>query len=711
MWKLFVVLTFFFCNFPLSADINYYKFGSKYLSFNSFGSVGLIQNPTAQSMPAGSVNFVFSRNDIYKYGALVVTPFNWLEASYFYYRPSDLFWGSPQNKGQYLDKGFSFKISKKFNKSLYLAAGMDDFAGTGFFNREFIVTTLEYEPIKFTMGIGWGAFADKHNFKNPLALINNNFKTRESFGDYNTGQLATKSWFRGPASLFGGLEIKLASFNKATSFKIETDAFDYVNGFTTLGNMGQDVKLREKRSDINFGVTHSISENININLSYIKGNTLNFTFAVGGNFSKPFFNKKLPRAELLDSGKGIDSKTSFFEDLIYNINRKEIFLQSANLKDGELRVAVSSGKYRNPVHVHAILGDVAYAANEQNKLPIDKLSTVAINVGHELHEISSPINAFADRRNEVVELVMRESSISKGNNDEYSMHEFRPTIKYPASFTGITPALVNHIGDPAKFYYGGIILRLDNEIQFSSRLQINTEIHQNITNNFDEKRNYPDSLLPRVRTDVVSYLQESETYISRMQLDYFFNPYREIFGKFSAGILENMYAGAGIEFLYKPFEQNFSIGLEAYRAKKRAFDRKFNLIDYEINTGHINFNYHMPQWGILGTLSFGKYLAGDEGYTFDISRRLSSGFRTGIFFTRTNLSAEQFGEGSFDKGFYFQIPIDLFLNNYRGGYINFKLRPLTRDGGQKLEAGNDLIGIMHTTSRSEIERDWRSFND
>ena len=196
-----------------------------------------------------------------------------------------------------------------------------------------------------------------------------------------------------------------------------------------------------------------------------------------------------------------------------------------------------------------------------------------------------------------------------------------------------------------------------------------------------------------------------------MQIDYFFNTYKGVFGKLSAGILENMYAGAGFEFLYKPFEQNFSIGLEAYQVKKRGFARRFDLLEYEINTGHINLNYHLPEWGILGTLSYGKYLAGDEGYTFDISRRLSSGFRTGIFFTRTNVSAELFGEGSFDKGFYFQIPIDLFLNDYRGGYINFKLRPLTRDGGQKLEAGNDLIGIMHASSRAEIERDWVSFND
>ena len=35
----------------------------------------------------------------------------------------------------------------------------------------------------------------------------------------------------------------------------------------------------------------------------------------------------------------------------------------------------------------------------------------------------------------------------------------------------------------------------------------------------------------------------------------------------------------------------------------------------------------------------------------------------GFYFTRTNVSKELFGEGSFDKGFYFQIPLDLFSNN------------------------------------------------
>ena len=68
----------------------------------------------------------------------------------------------------------------------------------------------------------------------------------------------------------------------------------------------------------------------------------------------------------------------------------------------------------------------------------------------------------------------------------------------------------------------------------------------------------------------------------------------------------------------------------------------------------------------------------------DLSRRTNSGFKSGIYFTRTDVSAELFGEGSFDKGFYFQIPLDLLSNSYNGNYSTFRLSPLTRDGGAKL---------------------------
>ena len=711
--RIIFLFSILFISFSVSSQNSFYVYGNQDATSNIFGEIGTIVLPSAEIRKAGSVNFLFSRNNIFKYGAISITPFNWMEASYFYYRPNDLYWVGPKTQGQYLDKGFNIKINHELSDSLKIALGLSDFAGTGFFAREYILATFIQDGFKLTSGIGFGKFSDQGGFKNPLGFFKETFETRPTTSsNYKLGGSPSyNQWFRGDANILLGAEFFFPGKFKNTSLKVDYDPFDYVNSFSTNSAPGTNYELRKKDSNINIGLQHSLSSNIDFGIYFIKGNTLNISFSIRGDFSDHFFPKQLPKPSVQDSKKGDTPIQSFYEDLIFNINKKNIFLQSGELNDGNLKVAVSSSKFRNPVHIHSVLGETVYALKKASKIPVESLTTINVNVGHELHQISSPVDIFDNRQNAITELAARESTLSAGNGMNYKSLEFRPTINYPASFTGVTPALVNHIGDPAKFYYGGLILRLDNEIQFSARLQLNTEIHQNLTNNFDEKSNRPDSLLPHVRTDIVSYLQQSDTYISRMQLDYFFNPYKELFGKLSAGILENMYAGAGIEFLYKPFEQNFSVGLEAYRAKKRAFDRRFNVLDYEINTGHLNLNYYLPQWGVLGTLSYGKYLAGDEGYTFDISRRLSSGFRTGIFFTRTNVSAKQFGEGSFDKGFYFQIPIDLFLNEYTGGYINFKLRPLTRDGGQKLEAGNDLIGIMHSTSRAEIERDWGSFND
>ena len=85
--------------------------------------------------------------------------------------------------------------------------------------------------------------------------------------------------------------------------------------------------------------------------------------------------------------------------------------------------------------------------------------------------------------------------------------------------------------------------------------------------------------------------------------------------------------------------------------------------------------------------SYGEYLAGDKGYTFDISRNFDNGVTMGAFFTKTDVTAEQFGEGSFDKGFYFQIPIS-------DEWFKFKWRPLTKDPGAKLVRKDRLYDFL-----------------
>ena len=114
---------------------------------------------------------------------------------------------------------------------------------------------------------------------------------------------------------------------------------------------------------------------------------------------------------------------------------------------------------------------------------------------------------------------------------------------------------------------------------------------------------------------------------------------------------------------------------------------------------------------VTSKLSIGKYLAGDKGITLDLSRRFKSGFALGVFATKTNLSAEEFGEGSFNKGFYISVPTYLFYDNYRSGNISFGLTPLTKDGGAMLIYHNALYGLLGDTNTNAIERDWENILD
>ena len=85
--------------------------------------------------------------------------------------------------------------------------------------------------------------------------------------------------------------------------------------------------------------------------------------------------------------------------------------------------------------------------------------------------------------------------------------------------------------------------------------------------------------------------------------------------------------------------------------------------------------------------SFGEYLAGDIGSTIEFSRSFENGTKFGVFASFTDVSEEQFGEGSFDKEYFFNIPI-------YGNFINYTWRPLTKDPGAKLNRRNNLYDLL-----------------
>jgi hypothetical protein len=156
----------------------------------------------------------------------------------------------------------------------------------------------------------------------------------------------------------------------------------------------------------------------------------------------------------------------------------------------------------------------------------------------------------------------------------------------------------------------------------------------------------------------------------------------------TAGILEEMFSGIGFEYLYFKQDSNYAIGFEIFDVVKRDYEMRFGTLNYKNITGSANFyyrNYDLIPFD--AKLSYGEYLAGDKGATIELSRSFLNGTEFGVFASFTDVSSEQFGEGAFDKGIFFKIPI-------YGNFIDYTWRPLTKDPGAKLNRKHTLHDLL-----------------
>ncbi|NLY59875.1 MAG: YjbH domain-containing protein [Gammaproteobacteria bacterium] len=138
--------------------------------------------------------------------------------------------------------------------------------------------------------------------------------------------------------------------------------------------------------------------------------------------------------------------------------------------------------------------------------------------------------------------------------------------------------------------------------------------------------------------------------------------------------------------------------------KQRGFRQDLSFRDYSTWTGHLTAYTPTGLQGINARTSIGRYLAGDYGVTLDLSRRFANGITVGAWATRTNASAEEFGEGSFDKGIYFTFPFDAFFSRSTTSTGTLSWNPTTRDGGARLARYYSLHDMTQTR-----DIDW--FND
>lgn len=277
---------------------------------------------------------------------------------------------------------------------------------------------------------------------------------------------------------------------------------------------------------------------------------------------------------------------------------------------------------------------------------------------------------------------------------------------YPHFHWGLTPQTRQHIGGPDQFLLYQFWLVLDAGVDVGRGLSLQARLGKNIYNNFDKINLKSDSRLPHVRSDIKEYLQHGPDNLGRLEADFYLKLAPDLYGRVSAGIFEEMYGGVSTEVLYRPFNSRLALGLELDRVQQRDFDQRLTFLPYKATTGHFSLYYELPYLNMLAAAHFGRYLAGDHGATYELSRRFDSGLRMGMWATFTNVSPALFGEGSFDKGFFIVIPFDMLLTQSTPTQGVFAFRPLFRDGGQRLIVADRLYDVTGNGNLDAVTKDW-----
>ena len=676
-------------------------------SYSNYGSLGLIQNPTARFHSNGTLGVTWTHHEPYLRGSVMAYPFDWLEAAYQYtdsnnrlYSSNKKFSGSQSHK----DKSFDVKI-RLLKESTFIpqvALGIRDFGGTGLFGSEyFVINKFLSSNLDVSIGIGWGNL-DGNKISNPFKKLSSRFDKRTStIGE--GGKVNIDDFFSGDAGYFGGLEYVFPNL-KGLRLKVEYDGTNY----RTEGQEPID-----QESKLNYGFVYPWSKNFHTKLFFSRGNTLNFGFSYSLSLGSrnPLGQQKVKK-KTLDNNEIIRRVTSKKPSnlnraaLLY-LRQNEINLQKASINDDEYHVVFSHANYRSPAlaagRTISIIDQIApdYIKNI-------KVSEVNAGIGQYSASISRDIFKRYKDEPAILDLYL-DTSAFKFDEEAY---QYKPTAKYPAIFNSTGPELISQIGGPDGFFFGDLKWTLDSEVLFSRNLSLISSVSYGLYDNMDDLKLPSDSVLPHVRTDIVQYLKQSRDFsIKRFQLNYYKQIAPSVFYKLAGGIFESMFGGYGGEILYRPYDKNYGIGFELWEAYQREYDQLTDFRDYRTVTGHLSLYYQEPRSNILFTLKGGRYLAKDSGFTFEFSRIFESGLRIGAFFSLTDISAEEFGEGSFDKGFYFFVPVDLFSPRYFKRNFGWGLRPLTRDGAQSLIYGYPLWGVTHTSNAHRFRRRLYEFND
>ena len=664
------VITFWLC-ISLSVGLN------APASASDYGTTGLIDIPTARMRSDGTLAFTAGYDQRHRQFAITYQATPWLEGTYRYTGFTEFF---------HWDRNYEVKLRLLEEDDFYLpsiAVGIRDLVGTGVFGSEYVVASKRFGNLDATFGVGWGRLAGDGDFPNPVRLLDERFDVRDAETGKG-GELSIGDFFSGPdVGVFGGVSYQLPSLPITLTAEYNPDEYKW-----DLSRGG-----KPPSSPLSIGINWQATDNVEIALTAQHGDELGVRFTSTFDsvsehpkqYPDPFISSYYLPQKKFPAGF---RKTRWFDRLVWDAERSGLLVIEGSLSadSQQAELVVGNLKYQlwnDALSQHIALADLHLPAS------VKTIYFVVEESGHRVATMIMPRPSY-DGGIDNEELLFRTRIVSGRTLDDPQHQTSFVTGKINAAVNLRTRFQFFDPDDPARYQ---IYVGVDSEYALSNHWSVKSSLAFNLEQNFDESnRRESDSVLPPVRTEIVKYLDDGATRLDSLVLEGRDTLGSTLHYRVFGGVLEQMYTGAGGEVLYWPSQSRIAFGASLAYAKQRDYEGRLGLLDYDTVTGFVSAYYASEFYNYDFALHAGQYLAKDLGATFEVRRTFRNGWQVGLWASLTDVPFEDFGEGSFDKGMYFQIPLNsLFNSSPSRSNFGLGLRPIQRDGGQRLDGYSGQI--------------------
>lgn len=667
--------------------------------YNLYGTTGLIDMPTGESQAdaelAGTV--AGFPKDIRMALTFQVTPR--LSGTFRYAGfDQDVRSGEPGTRDNLtwdrsLDARFELFEEGYLFPSLLI--GLQDLAGTGLLSSEYLVATKHFtRNLTLTAGLGWGRMGSANTIFSIGTRRNNDFG--------EGGTPAYDQWFRGDVGLFGGLAWQMTD---ALKFKLELSSDAYENA--------SNADEFDRNIPWNFGFDYRFDNGTQASVYALYGSTIGaqVTFTLNPKDPPiPGGREQAPLPVLVRSPEAIaDTSWVAAPPVDYEAELRSALQRDGLVLDGlllEPHRAVL--RFENPLYGEEpeAIGRAARMMSRTLPASVEIFEIVPVSNGMAL-------SAITIRRTDLEDYAFEDAAAIRPLVDVADgFGALAPTApdRFPDFEWAVTPYVATGWFDPDTPVRADVGVRGIAQLRPTRNTLISGSVAKRIAGNLADTTADNSGPLHPVRTDFPSYLTEGDPGIESLTGSIFAHPAEDFYSRLTVGYLESMFGGVDGEVLWKRVDSRLAIGAELGWVQQRDFDRLFGFQDYSVMTGFLTTYYDFPN-GFQARVAAGQYLAGDRGATIGLDRQFDNGWLVGAFATFTNVSAADFGEGSFDKGIVLVIPTSWVLGSAERSSIDMVIRPILRNGGAVLNVQNRLYPIVRDYHEPVIDakfgRFWR----